>query len=451
MTFPYPERPEDWQTAYTIQQAYRESGRVAPEVGWVSILAISLIATYGLLAVAKSGLGGLMAIGLGIGLFIILVIVIPIFANRLAFTNSVSFFRRLYQPPDGVSPEQIINYRLYGRFKLPLFLSDLFPNISQFRYIIAQEGRIEKEDEWPAWQACHLGGPILLIIFDGCALYLERGNRFSRVVGPGDKYPFLEWYETIKYAVSLRPQVKEDKFSVWTKDGINISVRVRLECRIGDPKKHDANATGLLCPYDPLAVKKAVERYALRWPNPQEEPSEFTWVDAAWGQVTGILPDYIGGRLLDDLLIAERRNGQILSPEAHKELLERLNKSTNAFGVYITDIQLIKIELPKEVEEQQKKTWEVEQEGLATIIEGEAKAYNIRTLEKTRADAQRDLLAAIADGLKLHTGDQLIEPLLVSLARILDESLQTPIVRASLANETLDTLERIRHSLGNRQ
>lgn len=445
MAFPYPQDPKDWQTAYTLNQAYQDSGMVAPEVGWVSLLATTMLSAYGLLAFATNEFSGFQLILFGLKVCVIIVLLVLI--KSVAHRNAIDFFRKLYQPPEGISVDDIIDYRLYGRFKLPLFLSDLFPDVSQFKYIIAKEGQIEKKDEWPAWQACNVGGPILLIIFDGCALYLERGNRFSRIVGPGDKYPFLEWYETIKYAVDLRPKVKEDRFSVWTKDGINISVSVRIECRIGDPRKHDAGQTGLLYPYDPEAVKKAVERYALRWSNPQEEPSEFTWVDAAWGQVTGILPEYIGSRLLDDLLLAERKNGQILSPEAHAELLEKVNKRTNAFGVYVTDLQLVKIELPKEVEEQQKKTWEVEQEGLVTIIDGEAKAYNIRTMEKARADAQRDLLVAIADGLDLHSGDQMTEPLLVSLARILDKSLQEPIVRASLANETLDMLERILRSL----
>ena len=68
---------------------------------------------------------------------------------------------------------------------------------------------------------------------------------------------------------------------------------------------------GVVYPYDPIAVKKAVERYSLRWPNRQDgEPSEFTWIDAAWGQVTGIVPGYIGSRMLDDLFIADRNRGK---------------------------------------------------------------------------------------------------------------------------------------------
>ena len=110
---------------------------------------------------------------------------------------------------------------------------------SQFLYIIAKDGEIDKKDKWPAWSACNLGGPLSLIVFDGSALYLERGNRFSRVVGPGEKIPFLEWYETIKYVVDLRPKMKTDKFDVWTKDGIKIKFEIQIECRIGDPSKND--------------------------------------------------------------------------------------------------------------------------------------------------------------------------------------------------------------------
>jgi regulator of protease activity HflC (stomatin/prohibitin superfamily) len=327
--------------------------------------------------------------------------------------------------------------------------------LSQFKYILVKDGEIVNKDQWPAWSACHLGGPLILIVFDGCALYLERGNRFSRVVGPGDKVPFLEWYETIKYVVDLRPKVKSDSFDVWTKDGIKIKFTIQIECRIGDPSKHDP-ASSLMYPYDPVAVKKAIERYSLRWPNRIDgEPSEFTWIDAAWGQVTGVIPGYVGSRMLDDLFIADRKGGQILSPEAIKEIFEKLNKATNGFGVFTTDFQILKIEIPREVDERQKDHWRAERQSIATIIEGKSKALNIRTQEKARAEAQHDLILAIADGLEKNItrdeteGDKerFIEPLLLSFSGILDESLSDPVSRAYLAKDTLEVLEKLQSML----
>ncbi len=449
MNFPYPSNPDDWQTAYPINQAYRESGKMAREISWIKYLSLGMLIGY----VGYRIIGAFLSWNRGLLLFLALflgiligIVVLLLLAKMFANNAGMDFFDKFYKPPESNFAKKIIDYRLNGRTKLPLILSDLFSSVSQFRYIIARDGMIEKLDTWPAWQARNIGGPILLIIFDGCALYLERGNRFSRVVGPGNNPPFLEWFETIKYAVDLRPKVKEDSFSVWTKDGINIKLTVRIECRIGDPAKHDPES-GLVYPYDPVAVKKAVERFALRWPNPQEEPSEFTWVDAAWGQVTGIIPSYIGGRMLDDILIASRKNGQILSPNAIQQLLGDLNKAANGFGVYITNLQIVKLEVPPAVQEQQKEYWKAERESIATIIDGEAKAFEIRAREKARADAQRDLILAIADGLEKNKNNKFSEPLLLAISGVLDESLKDPLLRAYLAKETLDTLEKLQAML----
>ena len=353
------------------------------------------------------------------------------------------FLLEFYCPPNEVDISKIINYRLFGISKLPPPLN----MFSQFSYIIAKDGEIDKKNKWPAWSACNLGGPLNLIVFDGSALYLERGNRFSRVVGPGEHIPFLEWHETIKYVVDLHPKVKTDKFDVWTKDGIKIKLEVQIECRIGDPSKNDP-ANGVVYPYDPVAVKKAVERFSLRWPNRQEgEPSEFTWIDAAWGQVTGIVPGYIGSRTLDDLFIADRKSGQILSSESIDEVKDKLNSATQAFGVFITDFQILKVDMPPEVYEHQKEQWKTERQSLATIIDGQTKAFHIRSHEKARADAQRDLIIAIAGGLKKNKGRPYAESLLLSLSGVLDNSLKDPLMRAYLASSTLETLEKIKTML----
>jgi regulator of protease activity HflC (stomatin/prohibitin superfamily) len=294
--------------------------------------------------------------------------------------------------------------------------------------------------------ARNLGGPLLLVVFDGCALYLERGNRFSRIVGPGEHLPFLEQYETIKYVVDLRPKVKTGDVTVWTKDGIKITLTIKITCGIGDPAKKDPDAK-LVYPYDPVAVKQAIERYAIRWPKDQKEPSEFTWLHAAWGQVTGIIPGYIGARSLDDLLIADLQSGQILSPESIQTIFQKLNQATNQFGVYITEFQVIKMEPPEKVKEQHKNNWEAERQSIATIIDGRARADSIRTSEEARAEAQRNLILAIAEGLEKNQSGQFTEPLLLSLTGILDESLQDPLARSYLAKEALDTLEKLQKLL----
>jgi regulator of protease activity HflC (stomatin/prohibitin superfamily) len=289
--------------------------------------------------------------------------------------------------------------------------------------------------------ARNIGGPLLLIVFDGSALYLERGNRFSRVVGPGAS--FLERHETIKYPLDLRAKSKTDSISVWTKDGIFIKLTICIEYQIGDPQKISTKPQ-LLHPCDHMAVKKAIERYSLRWPDPTKEPGEFTWEDATWGQITGIIPDYIGSRFLDDLLIADRNSGQILSPNAVTELFGKLNSATKGFGVYVTDFQITSIEVPPEVEECYVQYWEAEGQSRTMIMEGSANAQDIRAHEKMMARAQHDLILAIADGLRRTENGRLNEALLLSLSEVLDHSLNDPYMRSLTSTETMDTLEKIR-------
>jgi len=446
MTFPYPDNPEGWQTAYNRDQAYQDSEKYGSSFTTPVILCFLMLLVYAYFRLASFNffetsslitkvMFGLMTALIAIVFFIIIM--------NTAIRFASSFFTEFYRTSENVKPAEIINYRLFGKSKLPPPLNML----AQFEYIIARDGVIDKKDEWPAWSACNLGGPIMLIVFDGCALYLERGNRFSRVVGPGENVPFLEWYETIKYVVDLRPKLKTDKFDAWTKDGIKIKLEVQIECRIGDPSKNDP-ANSIVYPYDPIAVKKAVERYSLRWPNRQEgEPSEFTWIDAAWGQVTGIVPGYISSRTLDDLFMADRNSGQILSPSAMNEIFEKLNNATRGFGVFITGFQILKVDMPEQVYEHQKEQWKTERQSIDTIMDGQTKASNIRSWEKARADAQRDLIISIADGLKKNKGGQYAESLLLSLSGILDNSLKDPLMRAYLANETLETLEKIKTML----
>ena len=439
--------PADWQTAYSKDEAFRDSSRSS---GWLGVtLLFSFLSMLGFVLL-RWGLLSLIQqapvlwyykLIFGMILFLVVLGIFLVVAYQPAMIAATHFFEAFYRPPGHIleSVSKIINHRLYGKGKLPPPLSMFVP----FSYLLIRDGKITKEDEWPAWLARHIGGPAQLIIFDGFALYLERGNRFSRVVGPGEKIPVLEWYETVKYVVDLRPKVRTGKFEAWSKDGIKIELEVRMECRIGDPTLKDPEAS-LVYPFDPLAVKKAVERYAVRWPKREEgHPEEFDWMDATWGQVTGVVPNHISSRMLDDLFIADRQGGQILSPKTVQEIHEKLNHATNAFGVYITNLQFIKVRIPKTVEEYQKELWKAERQGILTVNNGEAVAYDIRAHEKTRAEAQYDLILAIAEGLEHNQGGKFTEPVLLTLSSMLDESLRDPATRAYLAKETLETLEQL--------
>ncbi len=443
MSFRCSENPQEWQALYSRLDAFRDSQNRRNAFAFPLALCFIVIFVYAFfhfIPYLNALLEKYSPTRQILAVFLASLLAFLLFASlttRPAYRVAQSFFQEFYAPPEGVSPAKIINYRFFGRMYLPPPL-DLF---SQFRYLIARDGDIANKEDWPAWMAFHLGGPLSLILFDGHALYLERGNRFSRVVGPGEKTAFLEWYERVKYMVDYRPKVKVDSFDAWTKDGVKIKITAQLECRIGSPENISES---LIYAYSPDDIKKAVERLSIRWINRQEDPSEFTWLDAAWGQVTGVVPGYIGRRTLDDILVAERRSGQILSPDAMEEILSSLNKAANSFGVYVTGFQILKCALPKEVEDCRKEYWMAKRQSAKTISEGQAKAYDIRAREQARIEAQRDLISAMAEALNRGDPNSYGETLLAFFASLLDETLSDPLMRFYIADETLDVLEKIK-------
>ena len=117
----------------------------------------------------------------------------------------------------------LIQRRLLGLPPFPVPLN----TIVSYPTILITKPELE-DSHWGRW----LGGPAILVIYDGFAAYLERGNKFSRVVGPGFPPPFLERYERIKEIVDLRPQTKTGFVEPWTKDGIRIKLMLKAEVQV---------------------------------------------------------------------------------------------------------------------------------------------------------------------------------------------------------------------------
>jgi len=120
---------------------------------------------------------------------------------RILFKQAERLIKDFHQLPDDYQLAPLIQRRLFGVPPLPAPLNTTF----KYPFILLQEADDLAEDHWARW----FGGPATLVIYDGVALYLERGNKFSRVLGPGLPMPVLERYERIKAIVDLRPQVNE--------------------------------------------------------------------------------------------------------------------------------------------------------------------------------------------------------------------------------------------------
>ena len=258
-------------------------------------------------------------------LFLLPLIIIFLVVVYILPRTAQTFVSELYRPSSETESEikERIWHRLWGWHGLFSFQN----------YIVVKDTKLEATNHWSLW----LGGPAFLIINDGFAAYLERGNCFSRVVGAGFPFPYLNARETIKAVVDLRPQISEANVSAWTKDGIRVKIRLRVEFQIQSPL--DTSDSKLMYPFDPLSVRRAVEYSAVR--RRDGKLQEADWHEGVMGRTTGLLAHYISSRHLDELFISNSGAGQMLSPQVMNALLSNVNTSvTNDVGVNIMSMQI---------------------------------------------------------------------------------------------------------------
>jgi hypothetical protein len=369
------------------------------------------------------------------------------------FNQVLAFVRSFYQPAEDEKLGRLIRRKLLGVIPVPPPLH----NLIKYPFVVIK-GPALAENHWARW----FGGPATLVIYDGVAVYLERGNKFSRVVGPGLPMAFLEQHERIKEIVDLRPQTRTDAVTPWTKDGIRIKFTIRAECQIDAGAEAVAHSSQKFrFPFDPLAVKMAVERMTVR-ADSRGELYEGSWLDGAWGTITGIINAYIAGHTLDELFLASEADKILtLAPAASgtfvkieqvlsykiKEQLEKAKGNLAQNGVKVLSVQIISVEVPAQVQELRGKYWESAKERIAALRNSRAEADRIRIREQAHAEAQRTMLNTITQRLEKVDPSNLTEPLILSLSGILDQGLDDPIVRPLIAKESFAVLERVRRML----
>lgn len=339
--------------------------------------------------------------------------------------NASTFFDRFYAPPEGTESRDLILSRLYGYGpRVPI-----------------RGEQLSQKHSWLNW----LGGPAGLVVNDGFAVYLEKGNRFSRVIGPGITH--IDMAETVKTIVDLRPIVRKGLVKAWTKDGIKIELEVSMECQIGHETYKPDEPANLVYPFNPEDVKKAVEKTAVRYNAEKKTLMESNWVEGVWGKVQGFLATYISSHTVDELFLAEWGTSQMLSQNASKKVFQDLNQVLIEYGARISNLQITNFSIPEEVNRERIQTWKAERQSNETITIGQTKAYEIRERERARAEAEQEIIANIAKEMERIDFDRLQETILLSLSGILEQSLSDPFTRTLVTNETLDTLEKLKKLL----
>lgn len=362
----------------------------------------------------------------------------------------------LYQPNKKIKLPSLIRRKLLGVPPFPPPLSKMI----KYPFVVFHEPALKEEDEWVRW----FGGPAILVIHDGIALYLERGNKFSRVVGPGAPMPLLERHERVAEVVDLRPQTKTGQIDMWTKDGIHITLSLKAEVQILANSKAVERFSNLRYTFDPLAVKSAVETalVGIKDGNLQERG----WLESAWGTISGEVSAFVSGHSLDELFLAPQDEGnlrpsnhknrpaekieQILSPNITEQVANNLQEKLQGKGVRVLNLQITDIIVPKEIQDLRTQHWESIKAIISAQRDSRAEAERIRVRDQAHAEAQRTILMTIIQKLENIDADVMTEPLILSLSNILDQGLEDPMIRPWIANESLNVLERMRKLLKER-
>lgn len=437
-----PSESQNWQRMYTAEKAHwddlKREGSIILHLVLGSFLATVyvLLFTRFFLAIplaerVKTKWGFIFYIAI-----LISSLVLPIVLSVIGFSHLMRFgrlfFESFYKTDDEWDTRQIIGRRFWG---IPPFPPSPISTMEYPNVVIPESGQIKPEEKWVKW----LGGPANLVIYDGVAVYLERGNKFSRVVGSG--VVFLEKFETVHSVVQITPQEKDVELKASTRDGIPIVMKARIVFRIGltDPLETDERLYAL----DPIAVKKAVEKTTLRYTQ-KDGYQETHWYDSVWTQVNGPIIKYITSHCLDEFFVADQSIENTFQELLQQKLFNEVTPKLEDLGVRLLELQITKIEPPEYIDKQRLQNWEAVRQSNATIKEGELKAYQIRAIETARAIAQRNLILAIADGLDKMDQEHLDEPLLISLSAILDQSLSDSYTRSLIASDALETLENLK-------
>lgn len=397
------------------------------------------------MAVYKSGArGGMVILVLG---FVILFI--PTVLELVSLTRisglAEQFTRAFYAVPDVTDVRDLIQRRAFGVPPVPRLLSNFF----SYPFIVVQEDRLNDKDAW----AYYLGGPAKLIVYDGRAVYLERGGKFSRVVGSG--IGFLERYETVKEIVDLHPQVKEFDIKAWTKDGIKLKLSVRLECQMlsaedltSSPIAPSQQAEKRNYPFQAASIQKAVEATSL-YSDADGHSQKYDWVARVYENVDYHIRLHVYSHTINQLLYGENNNpdNELISTEFREQVQKDVNQDIQKIGARLISLQIQKVETPQEVDQQWAENWRSEWIRSNTIREGKSKADTIRMQEIAHSETQKEMILTIARSLENMDEQEMREHLILSLSDMLEKSLVDPFVQANLPKETLETLDKLQNYL----
>ncbi len=376
--------------------------------------------------------------------------------TRIARGQASEIIRKFHNLPHEHNLSGLLKRKMFGVPPVPAPLNTLI----KYPFVTLKEAQDIKEYEWTRWY----GGPATLVIYDGVAVYIERGNKFSRVLGPGLPMPVLERYETIKAVVDLRPQIRDKSVTAWTKDGIEVKLNAKAEFQIAssDEAKRqsvvlekDGGKTHLIYPYDPDQVKIIVDRTAVHFDQKTKLLSESAWDMTAMGTITATIKSYISSQSVDELLLDEKKSPQYSSLSVDKELKQKIEKNLKKAGAKLISLQITEFSpIDDEIFQGLQEYWDAKKEKEKALRRGEAEAETIRAKQRSQTEAYQELLNTITENLtEINQGtsqpdaERFTEASILVLTQVLEKNLNDPLLGSFVASQGLKTLAMLKKQL----
>ena len=414
-SFPAPVNSKHWQNAYTEKQAFTDSlqrvGSFLVSIAFLLMIPIFFAITsvaIQLLNAQAEGLSkaNLIAMTLG-GIFVLVApfIFLVVILKRL-FNSAETFLTSFYNLAESEDVKNIVNMRFFGRPLLPPPLSAIF----KFMTVEVKNGKLDSHKNW----VTQIGGPVRLKIEPGNAVYLERGNHFSRVLG--SDAAFLELHETVRTVLNVGPQNEEITVKVWTRDGIRITIQAKGEYFLGSPELKVGEENNWFS-HNPDSARLAVE-HALKDGREGHE-----WIKAAVEKTIDVLTNYIMNKHLEELFIASADGGQLLSNSTMNHLLEEINENLQKDGIHLSCLQITNVDLPEQIMEQRIKIWEFRRKNQEILALSEVTAHELHTRKQALAEMLRDMVFTLANGL-VRTEENNSTKLLSSIYSVLNQGMK---------------------------
>jgi regulator of protease activity HflC (stomatin/prohibitin superfamily) len=310
-------------------------------------------------------------------------------------------------------------------------------------FMKVEDGKLAFEN--PRGMLSTFGGPGLLIVSPGNAAVLEWGGKISRIVGPGmhSLRRFEQFWKPVetKGIVDLRPQFSGGTAeNVRTKDGVELDIEIGTFFQLEPTHVTDAkpgsrfaggDATTEVIGGTEFPVYKAIIEKSL-------------YKIPVGGWKTGWFPDDVMHRLRDvvatytlDQIFSFDKYGETLTAdqrvikEIEDKIVEMFTPSAASGGVWFKGVDIRKIAMPPDVEEQVRAKWKArferelriaraETERDVLVLESEGRAQALERLEGVKLDA-RSRMAHMMSGLVDALTKIEKEPIALSFISIMHE------------------------------